>query len=117
MFDDSYASFAMPILWKKSSFPWISCTWLKVSPYCIRKIFLAFTRSFTSSIVSTLRSEFSFASKTSVNLSSSLPYSTEVSPYLRHVVARVDLGSDYDFADGQNAPEHLFCPAIVSILN
>ena len=49
--------------------------------------------------MSTLRSEFSLASKTSVNLSSSLPYSTEVSPYLRHVVARVDLvvGRDYHF--------------------
>ena len=86
-----HASLAKPICWKKSNFSWISSTWLKESPYCILKMFLAFTSNLTSSLVSTLRSELSLASKTSVNLSSSLLYSTEVSPYLRHVVASVDL--------------------------
>ena len=86
-----HASLAKPICWKKSNFSWISCTWLKESPYCILKMFLAFKSSLTSSLVSTLRSELSLASKTSVNFSSSLLYSTEVSPYLRHVVASVDL--------------------------
>ena len=89
------ASLAKPICWKKSNFSWISSTWLKESPYCILKMFLAFTSNLTSSLVSTLRSELSLASKTSVNFSSSLLYSTEVSPYLRHVVASVDLCSDH----------------------
>ena len=89
-----HASLAKPICWKKSNFSWISCTWLKESPYCILKMFLAFKSSLTSSLVSTLRSELSLASKTSVNFSSSLLYSTEVSPYLRHVVASVDLCSN-----------------------
>ena len=118
-----HASLAKPICWKKSNFSWISCTWLKESPYCILKMFLAFKSSLTSSLVSTLRSELSLASKTSVNFSSSLLYSTEVSPYLRHVVASVDLLSHClisltsESYNNLLVPEDLLCSVIVALLD